>query len=128
MFFVFLGRFPLIFGLASYPPGPILESAFLCRVSVDRNLRLVTHFKFLFLGPDQKMVTKRPENWPPGLILGAFCTIFRARPVGAGLGAKFGRKPAKNQMHIIISIKYSNVPDVSAHFLLLLVGDLVSGP
>jgi hypothetical protein len=43
------------------------------------------------------MVTKRPLNWSPGLILGAFCTIFRARPVGTGLGAKFGRKPAKNQ-------------------------------
>ena len=24
------------------------------------NYRLVTHFKFLIVGPDQKMVTKRP--------------------------------------------------------------------
>ncbi len=60
-------------------------------------LRLVTHFQFLIVGPDQEMATKRPYNWSPGLILGAFCTIFRARPVGTGLGAKFGRKPAKNQ-------------------------------
>ena len=27
--FRFFGRFPLVFGLVSYPPGPILESAFL---------------------------------------------------------------------------------------------------
>ena len=43
------------------------------------------------------MVTKRPSNEPPGLILGAFCAMFRARPFGAGLGAKFGRKAAKNR-------------------------------
>jgi hypothetical protein len=30
--------------------------------------------------------------------LGAFCTIFRGRPVGTCLGAKFGRKPAKKQI------------------------------
>ncbi len=43
------------------------------------------------------MVTKRPYNWSPGLILDAFCITFPARPVGMGLGAKFGRKPAKIQ-------------------------------
>ncbi len=32
------GRFPLVFGLVSYCPGPVLESVFLWRVSVDRNL------------------------------------------------------------------------------------------
>jgi hypothetical protein len=36
--FVVFGRFPLVFGLVFYPPGPILESVFLWRVSVDRNL------------------------------------------------------------------------------------------
>ena len=35
------------------------------------HLRLVTHFKFFIVGPDQKMVTKRTYNWSPGLILGA---------------------------------------------------------
>ncbi len=60
--------------------------------------------KFSIVGPDQQMVTERPSNWSPGLIWGAFCTIFRARPVGTGLGAKFGRKPAKNQMKIKILI------------------------
>ncbi len=70
-------------------------------------LRLVTDLKLLFVGPDQKMVTKRPYNWSPGLILTAFCTILQARPVGTGLGAKFGRKPAKNQIKIIICITYS---------------------
>ena len=46
----------------------------------------------------------RPENGHEtafesvsGVLLGAFCTIFQARPVGTGLGAKFGQKPAKNQ-------------------------------
>ncbi len=73
-------------------------------------LRLVTHFKSLFVGVDQKMVTKRFYNCSPGLILGAFCTIFRARPVGTGLGAKFGRKPAKNQIQHLISMIYpSNI-------------------
>ncbi len=61
-------------------------------------LRLVTHFKFLIMGPDQKMVMEQPY-WSPWLILGTFCTIFRARPVGTGLGAKFGRKLAKNPKH-----------------------------
>ena len=27
------------------------------------------------------LATKRPQNWSPALILGAFCAIFRARPV-----------------------------------------------
>ncbi len=40
--FVVFGRFPLVFGLVSYPPGPILESVFLWRVSVDRNLPVCT--------------------------------------------------------------------------------------
>ncbi len=55
---------------------------------------------FYIVGPDQNMVTKRPQSWPPELILGAFCTIFRARPVGTGLGAKLGRKPAYNFGHL----------------------------
>ncbi len=37
MVFDVFGRFPLAFGLVSYPPGPISESVFLWRVSVDRN-------------------------------------------------------------------------------------------
>ena len=58
---------------------------------------LVPHFiLFLSMGPDQQMVSKRPWNWSPGLMLGAFCTIFRARPVGTGLGANFGGKIAEN--------------------------------
>ncbi len=36
--FLLVGRFPLVFGLVSHPPGPILESVFMWRVSVDRNL------------------------------------------------------------------------------------------
>ncbi len=44
------------------------------------NYRLVTHFNFFIVGPDKIMDTKRPYNWSPGLILGAFCTSFRARP------------------------------------------------
>ncbi len=38
MIFDVFGRFSLVFGLVSYSPGPILESVFLWRVSVDRNL------------------------------------------------------------------------------------------
>ncbi len=55
---------------------------------------LMGGFEICVLVVGQKMVTKWYYNWPPGLILGALCTIFRARPVGAGLGAKFGRKRA----------------------------------
>ncbi len=69
------------------PPSSVPELA------RDSHLRLVTHFKFSIVGPDQKMVTKQLYNWSPGPILGAFCTIFRARPVGMGLGAKFDWKP-----------------------------------
>ncbi len=42
-------------------------------------------------------VTKWQYNPFPGLIIGAFCTIFRAWPVYRGLGAKFGRKTAENR-------------------------------
>ncbi len=64
---------------------------------ISTYLRLVSHFKLISAGPDQNIVTKRLYNWSPGLILGEFCIIFRARPVGTGLGAKFGRKPAKTK-------------------------------
>ncbi len=70
-------------------------------------LRLVTHFGFLIVGPDQKMATKLTYHCSPGLICGACCTIFQARPVGTGLGAKFGRKPAKNQVEIRIVMTYA---------------------
>ncbi len=63
-------------------------------------------FYFFIVGPDQKMVTKRPSHWSPGQILVAFCTICRARPVGTGLGAKFGRKPANKQMKTVSLIAY----------------------
>ena len=33
-----LGSFLVVFGIDSYPPGPILGSVFLFRISVDRNL------------------------------------------------------------------------------------------
>ncbi len=54
------------------------------------------------MGPDQKIVTKLLSKWSPGIIWGAFCTIFRALPVGTGLGARFGWKLAKKQIQIII--------------------------
>ncbi len=31
--------------------------------------------------PDQKMLTKRPSNWSPGLILSAFRTVFEPDPL-----------------------------------------------
>ncbi len=46
--------------------------------------------------------------------MGAFCTIFRARPVGTGLGTKFGRKPTKNQIQIINFIAYSKQREATA--------------
>jgi hypothetical protein len=64
------------------------------RVAHLTNYRLVLHFKFLLVGPDQKLVTKRPYSWSPGL--GAFCNVFRARPDCKGLRAKFGRRLANN--------------------------------
>ncbi len=36
--FEVFGSFPSVPGLISYPPGPLLESVFLWRVFVDRNL------------------------------------------------------------------------------------------
>jgi hypothetical protein len=51
-------------------------------------------------------VTKRPYNWSPGLIVVVFLTVFRARPVGTGLGAKFGREPANKQIKCLIVITY----------------------
>ncbi len=47
-----LRRFwPGIFGLVSSGCGPQID---------DGSYRLVTHFKFFIVGPDQDMVTKRP--------------------------------------------------------------------
>ena len=48
-------------------------------------------------GMDRKIATKEHYNLAARLILVAFCTILQAGPVGTGLGAKVGRKPAKNQ-------------------------------
>ncbi len=73
-------------------------------------LRLVTHFFFkqktnCGSGPEHGHETVLESV--SGLILGAVRTIFRARPVGTGLGVKFKRKPAEKQMEIIIFITYS---------------------
>ncbi len=46
-------------------------------------------------GPEA--VTKWYSNWCPGLILGAFCTFFRAGPVWRGHGAQLCRKKTENQ-------------------------------
>ncbi len=55
------------------------------------------HFDFKFVGLDQGMATTWPWNWSPGLIQGAFCIMFRARPVGTGLGAQLGREMTEKQ-------------------------------
>jgi hypothetical protein len=51
---------------------------------------------------EKKDVTKRHYNWSPGLVLGTFCTIFRAGPVWMGLGApvrtESGRKSAETKI------------------------------
>ncbi len=49
------------------------------------------------------MDTKWSHNWSSGLTLGACCTIFRARPAGAGLGAKFGRKVTETKTKLQLS-------------------------
>ena len=59
---------------------------------------------FTYLRLDLELATKWIDNWSPELTLGAFRAIFRALPVGTGLGAKFGRKAAKSQIQIIICI------------------------
>ncbi len=41
-------------------------------------LQSFRHFGFKFLGLDREMASKWLHNWCPGLILGAFCTTFRA--------------------------------------------------
>ncbi len=80
-------------------------------VSIWAYLRLLTEFDLCcVVGPS--MLTKRPYNWSPGLGVGALCTAVRARPVGTGLGAKFGRKPAKrpnknHKLHYLSEAKVS---------------------
>ena len=73
-------------------------------VAAISNLCFVTHFEFVTVDVDQNMVTKRPYNWSPGLSLNVFCTISRARPVGMGLGAKFGRKHAKDRKFVMMGV------------------------
>ncbi len=57
-----------------------------------------------FFGLDQELATNWSYNWFPGLILGAFCTIFRACPVGVGLGAKFGREMTEKDKTSIVFV------------------------
>ena len=57
---------------------------------------LMGGFQISVLVVEQKMVTEWHCKLSPGLILGAFYTIFRAWLVQRGLGAKFGRKTAQN--------------------------------
>ncbi len=42
-----------------------------------------------------------------GINFGFVLHHFRARPVGEGLGAKFGRKPAKTRIQLLIFISFS---------------------
>ncbi len=80
------------------------------KITKNHFLRLLSGkqpFCILVFGLDEELHTKWSSNWSAGLILGAFCTILRARPVGTGLGAKIGRKPAKKQTEIIICMTYS---------------------
>ncbi len=53
-------------------------------------------------GLDEEMVTKRHRSCSTGLVLGAPCTIFRLRLVGAGLRAKLGRKPAHRNLSVLL--------------------------
>ncbi len=68
-------------------------------------LRLVTHFIFLIKGPDQKMVTKRPYNWSPGLILCAICTICQPDPLErvTGLSSAGNRPKTKYKLYFFIT-------------------------
>ncbi len=71
MVFGVFGRSPLVFGLVSYPPGPILESVFLWRVSVDRNLPLSELFVqsgSVSCTPDLSILLKPAD--PTGRVLG----------------------------------------------------------
>ncbi len=44
----------------------------------DDCLQSLRDFNLSFLGSDQEVAMRWPYNWSLGLILGAFCTIFRA--------------------------------------------------
>ena len=59
-------------------------------------------FYILVFGLDQEFATKWLYNWFTELILGAFCTIFRAWPLGAGLGAKLGREMAEKDENLSV--------------------------
>ena len=55
--------------------------------------------------------------------------MFRARPVGTGLGAKFGRKPAENHIQILIFITFPKLGDLWMWLQLMwLQFDVVRGP
>jgi hypothetical protein len=77
--FGFFGRLFLVSGWVSYPPGPILESVFPWRVSVDRNLPVYPGTpEIVDLGvwatpAAPKNVPKRGGMRPPpfGMVVGA---------------------------------------------------------
>ncbi len=58
-----------------------------------------SHIRILDFSFDdgEENVAKWHYEWFPWLIVGAFCTIFRAGLVWRGLGAQFGRKTIENQ-------------------------------
>ncbi len=66
----------------------------------DRGSEVVGPFldpRFGGFGLDWNRIRTIWEYGSPGLILGAFYTIFRAGPVWRGPGAKFGWKAAQNR-------------------------------
>ncbi len=67
--FEVVGRVPLVSGRVSFPPGPILESVFLWRVSVDRNLPVAA-----------QTGTQKSKVWLQENVIGRAWLGFSAKP------------------------------------------------
>ncbi len=59
-------------------------------------------------------VTNLHYDYLPGLILGAFCTMFRAGPVWNGLGTQFGPKATNTNTYVLLPGRtYGRISDFS---------------
>ncbi len=78
---------------------------------------LMVGFYILILAVEQKKVTKWHSNGAPGLVLGAFCTIFEPGPSGGSWGQvrpESGRKSTRTRvidLSFLVRVPFSN-PEV----------------
>ena len=88
-----LGAFPAAVRPESGPEGRLTARKQYCVTECSSHMQILD----LSFDGGAENLTKCNYNWFPELILGGFCTSFRAGPVWKGLVAQLGRKMTENR-------------------------------